>query len=299
MSTKSSRCAPREPCPASASERATIARRAFLCGGAAFVVAPGAFAAVTTSVAAPPLALKTHALYLGEAAEFDAGIRELSSALTITAASPLEQQRFRSVVAVAGARLDLVFSRMVAQCAADPRLVAWVRRELPDAKSFNAFVAAIQRDPTAVDRIISDIAAYRAQIAQVRAQAVSMQRQIAARIRVMSALEAAAAKQSEAAMKNAQQCQESWVIVAAVITIVATVVAVVTAGAAAMFTSADALARTYRGTGFDVVERGFRAANRRYQDCLAAAALLPPERRARAIATCQARWLEEKAALLA
>jgi hypothetical protein len=283
----------------------TGSRREFLRRGA-FALAAGhpLMTLLDREVASQPLTLKSQAQYLSEAAEFEAAMRDLGSYAAMSVASTAEITRFNGLVAAAAAKIDFHYSWMVATCLGNSSLAAWVRKEIVDQTTFQRFIDSVKRDPKVIGQI-SGVASLGATLDRMRAEKAALAAQIAAKSEEIAGKEAMAAQQAARA-KEASECQKVWAIVAAVVLVVhAAVVAAVTFGATGailtagyLTSAANGLAATYQGTGADLAGRELRSAYFRYQQCMNAAASLPPDQRARAIAKCQAVWLTENRAYI-
>lgn len=268
--------------------RPAPSRRVFLQSGAlALLSGPARLAAlaVSTPFAGQPSALKSQAQYLSEAGEFDSAMRDLSAAAGMAATSDADTLRFTSLVANAGLKLNHHHSWLVAQCLADANLVSWARTQLRDDAAFNAFVAGVRRNPKYIDSV-APVAALRTRLASLGAQKRAYVQQIVTKERQVAGITASSKTAAQTA--EAEECQRTWAIVTAVVLVVVAVVA-------AAMTGAATLADAWKGTGADLAKSANQTANQHYQQCVSAAAALPANQRARAIAACQARWLESKA----
>jgi hypothetical protein len=277
-----------------------LSRRAFVeVGALALVVRPERLREIVehASLRSEPTVLKSRAQYLSEAAEFDAGIRDLAVAASIPIITATDRLRLTNIVAAAGPKLDHFHSWMVAQCQADGGLVRWVESELRDSTSVKAFIDRVKRNPASLDTVPA-IAALRPRLAAMAAQKRALMQQIILKEQqiagITDATEAAKAQAAEA-----QKCQQNWAIVTAILLVVlSTVLIAIAIVVSAVTYGAAELTQTYKGTGADLAFAATTAGNRHYLDCIAAAAALPPDQRAKAIAKCQARWLNEKSAFI-
>lgn len=270
-----------------------ISRRSFVEAGAfAFIAGPGALREMVERAPVPsqPTILKSRAQYLSEAAIFDAGVRDLTAATSISISTATERLRLTNIVATAGPKLDYFHSWMVAQCLADAGLMRWVSSELRDSASVKAFIDRVKRNPASIDTVPA-IAALRSKLAAIAEHQRRIVQQLAYMEKMIAEMEevlpAVTAKAGEAA-----ECQKTWVIVTAILVavvmvVIATVVSVVTYGA-------SELSQKFAGTGADLAHAALKSSNQRYLDCVRAAETLPSDRRTRALAACQARWLNEK-----
>ena len=270
-----------------------ISRRSFVEAGAfAFIAGPGALREMFERAPVPsqPTILKSRAQYLSEAALFDAGIRDLTAAASISISTAAERLRLTSIVSTAGPKLDFFHSRMIAHCLADTGLMRWVNSELRDSASAKAFIERVKRNPASIDTVPA-IAMLRTKLAAIAEQHRRIVQQLAHMERVIAGMEevqpALAAKAGEAA-----ECQKTWVIVTAIV--VAVVSAAIAIVVAVMTSGAAELSQKFAGTGADVAHAALKSSNQRYVDCVRAAETLPSDRRTRALAACQARWLNEK-----
>lgn len=267
-------------------------RRMFLqVGSAALLAGPDRLAALVASfpVAMQPGTLRPRAQYLSEAAEFDSGISDLGSAARLSVDSST-LTRFTGLVSGAGLKLDRCHSWMVAQCLADASLERWVRSTVRDDATFNALIANLKRSPKALDTV-PEVATLRRRLAALRAEKLGIIDQVIAKERAIAGLQASGTRAASRAAE-AQECEQTWAIVTSILLIVmATVVA-----ATVVTTAVTSLAGQYKGTGAEQTYTAGLSANRSYQQCVDAAASLPPAERAKAIAACQMRWLEEKTA---
>ena len=242
--------------------------------------------------------LKSQAQYQGEAADFDAAIRELTQLSNFRAATDADIARFNQSVEAAAAKLDHHHSWMVAQCMADTNLAAWVKRTLRDEAAVKAFIAEVKRNPKVVDNI-PGVAALSRNLAALSAQKRGLVLQLAAKAREVAGKEAASASAAAKAKASAQEqeCARTWSIVGA---IVALVVVIVVAIVVTVFANdVNGLVATYRGTGADISQAALQKATVDYRLCVAAAQRLPPAQQKKALALCQAQMLEAKAAWIA
>ena len=269
-------------------------RRAFLRAGVgALLIGPDELAVLVASLSfsVQPGTLGSRTQYLSDAAEFETAMSGLASAVRLSVDTDAALTRFTSQVATAGAKLDRSHSWMVARCLADANLERWVRATVRDETSFKALVASLNRSPKALDHV-PEVAALRRRLGALRAEKIAIVQQVIAKERETAGIEAVGTSAARKAA-DAAECEQTWAIVTATLVIVVTTIAAI---ATTVTSAASTLSATYRGTGADLAYATALSANRSYQQCVDVAATLPSARRPRAIAACQARWLEEKAA---
>jgi hypothetical protein len=273
-----------------------MTRRSFVeLGAVALVVGPESIRGLfePAIVASEPTVLKSRAQYISEAAEFDAGIRDLTAAASLSVATAAERLRLTTIVAGGGPKLDHFHSWMVAQCLADPALVRWVNSELRDEASVKAFIERVKRNPSSINTVPA-IAALRSRLTALAASKRAIVQQIANKERLIATMDEVAPTQAELA-RDAAECQKTWTLVTAIlVVVVAVILATVAVVVAAVTTGATQLSLIYAGTGADLAHAALKTSYQRYQDCVRAASTLTGDRRTRAIAACQARWLSEK-----
>jgi len=247
-------------------------------------------------IAVPPLGLETPAQYKAKAAELDAAVLSLGSFVSARPTSTAEIERLNAGVALAAAKLDLHHAWMVAIALADGGL-ATQGAAIRDSATLRRFVDDAKLDAAIIDQIADKSRQIRTKIDELnrKIKAIAelvqqLQEMIAKLERIDEAIRTTLPRIKEQLAQD-RGCQQRWALSAAVL--VSASSANPALGSAVSAAAAE-LAAAYRNTGADLAETQREAANQRFQQCMTAAAALPPAQRAKAIAACQAQWLREK-----
>jgi hypothetical protein len=282
-----------------------LTRREFVRDGSLALVLGGPlFAALDRRAlvtdALPPFTLETPAQYKAKAVQLDAAVQMLGSLVSLRPATTAEIERLNAGVAAAASKLDLHHAWMVSIALADAGLAARVRAAIRDSATFQTFVKDAKLDAAVIDQVAdktrsirNTIDALNKKIRAIAEQVQQLEEAIAKLEQFNEAVRTTFPKIKDQLARD-RECQQRWALGAAVLVTVSSTNPAL--GPAVNAAAAD-LAAVYRNTGEDLVQKERQLAGQRYQQCLTAAAALPPAQRAKAVAACQAQWLRDQGAL--
>jgi len=247
--------------------------------------------------------LKSEAQFRNEAAQYASAIREIRKVPQMKLEDG-EVSKASALIEQAAPALKYQLSAFIVMCLSDSALVNAVRKKIPNQAALDSFAAAGVKN-LSVFLELDGVKALQARMLQTSLDHREAVLRAAEHLRKAGNAE----ESDKAAAKRAQEDQECTRIFVMVAAIIAAVVAILVAVVVAVFTfgaggpvqwvQLNMVAPLYLKYGPNlsdvVIEKGQGVADARYARCVAAARRLPPVERAKAVATCQAQWLDEKA----
>ncbi|MEP6819001.1 MAG: hypothetical protein ABJA18_05665 [bacterium] len=280
-----------------------IHRREFVRQSATATLATSLFgSSVTQALAANgEYKLKSEGQFRSEAAQYTSAIREIRQVLQMKLEGE-DLVKATAMIEKAAPALKFQLSSFVVMCLSNTAFVNAVKKKVPNQEALESFAAAGVKD-LSVFLALDGVNALQAQMLKTSIEHRDVLQRVAGFMQKASGGEGSPAEAVKRA-EEATECAQVWALVAALVLIVVAIIVLVIAVVGSPFSGGLSLVQIAFVTPLHqkygpelsdiVIEKGQGVADARYARCVAAAQRLPQAERARAIARCQATWLNEK-----